>query len=297
MRGKIGGEGGAGQVTRAPKTAPVIAQKPVRFARSTGRAKGRSWLKQGWSIRRKLLNSYFSSRSLSFLVRVLHKHAELENGEILIASPDGAISHEQLYIEAQAAFLGEEPKDIKARRQKLIEAIENIGHEQPDEHRRVGREEPARRADARQVAERGQHPQRQQPQEQVRLAAAQGREEERLDEERLAVGEPCAPGLQGREQRDRDDQRGDGQQRRVELVDDERAPPRGDRSSEVGDGRRVHGGVAHALIHQQVRVLRLLLLRGVRHAALIDFGGVHHAAKALGHERRVIHVKGHFVIY
>jgi hypothetical protein len=38
--------------------------------------------------------------AISFLVRVLHKHAELENGEILIASPDGAISHEQLYIEA-----------------------------------------------------------------------------------------------------------------------------------------------------------------------------------------------------
>ena len=38
--------------------------------------------------------------AVSFLVRVLRKHKELKAGEILIASPDGAVSHEQLYIEA-----------------------------------------------------------------------------------------------------------------------------------------------------------------------------------------------------
>ncbi len=44
-----------------------------------------------------------------------------------------ATPRERLYIEAQAAFLGDEPKDIKQRRQKLIEALENIIHEHPDD--------------------------------------------------------------------------------------------------------------------------------------------------------------------
>jgi len=46
---------------------------------------------------------------------------------------DKATPHERLYLEAQAAYLGDEPKDIKQRRQKLIEAIENIIHEHPDD--------------------------------------------------------------------------------------------------------------------------------------------------------------------
>ena len=40
---------------------------------------------------------------------------------------------EKLWIEAQAAFLGNEPNDIKERRKKLILAMENIIHEYPDD--------------------------------------------------------------------------------------------------------------------------------------------------------------------
>ena len=46
---------------------------------------------------------------------------------------DKVTPRERLYIEAQSAFLGEEPKDAKARKQKLIEALENIIHEHPDD--------------------------------------------------------------------------------------------------------------------------------------------------------------------
>ena len=42
---------------------------------------------------------------------------------------DKASERERLYINAQEAYLADEPKDIKKRRQKLIEDIENIIHE------------------------------------------------------------------------------------------------------------------------------------------------------------------------
>ena len=42
-------------------------------------------------------------------------------------------AREKLYISAQEAFLAHEPKDIKKRRQKLLEDIENIIHEYPED--------------------------------------------------------------------------------------------------------------------------------------------------------------------
>ena len=42
-------------------------------------------------------------------------------------------AREKLYISAQEAFLADEPKDIKKRRQKLLEDIENIIHEYPED--------------------------------------------------------------------------------------------------------------------------------------------------------------------
>ena len=59
-----------------------------------------------------------SKRSKGFIA----KAAELK---------DKVTDREKLYISAQEAFLAEEPKDIKKRRQKLIEDIENIIHEYP----------------------------------------------------------------------------------------------------------------------------------------------------------------------
>ncbi len=50
-----------------------------------------------------------------------------------VARKDEATPHERMYIEAQAAFLGDEPKDIKERRKKLILALEDIIHEHPDD--------------------------------------------------------------------------------------------------------------------------------------------------------------------
>ena len=46
---------------------------------------------------------------------------------------DKVSEREKLYISAQESFLADEPKDVKKRRQKLIEDIENIIHEYPDD--------------------------------------------------------------------------------------------------------------------------------------------------------------------
>ena len=46
---------------------------------------------------------------------------------------DKVSERERLYISAQESFLADEPKDVKKRRQKLIEDIENIIHEYPDD--------------------------------------------------------------------------------------------------------------------------------------------------------------------
>ena len=46
---------------------------------------------------------------------------------------DKISERERLYISAHEAFLAEEPKDVKKRRQKLIEDMENIIHEFPDD--------------------------------------------------------------------------------------------------------------------------------------------------------------------
>jgi len=66
----------------------------------------RTWLSGAWNARilggrgESAIPYLHVNDAISFLVRVLHKHSELKNGEILIASPDGAVSHEQLYVEA-----------------------------------------------------------------------------------------------------------------------------------------------------------------------------------------------------
>ncbi len=66
----------------------------------------RTWLSRAWN--RRILGGrgdsaipYLHVNDLvGFLVRVLALHEDIEDGEILIASPDGAVSHEQLFIEA-----------------------------------------------------------------------------------------------------------------------------------------------------------------------------------------------------
>jgi len=66
----------------------------------------RTWLSRAWNARilggrgESAIPYLHVNDAISFLTRVLHRHAELKSGEILIASPDGAISHEQLYMEA-----------------------------------------------------------------------------------------------------------------------------------------------------------------------------------------------------
>jgi len=66
----------------------------------------RTWLSRAWNAR--ILGGHGESAipylhindATSFLRRVLDQFPTLDDGEILIASPDGAISHEQLYIES-----------------------------------------------------------------------------------------------------------------------------------------------------------------------------------------------------
>jgi nucleoside-diphosphate-sugar epimerase len=66
----------------------------------------RTWLSRAWN--RRILGGrgdsaipYLHVNDLvGFLARALACHEDLEDGEILIASPDGAVSHEQLFIEA-----------------------------------------------------------------------------------------------------------------------------------------------------------------------------------------------------
>lgn len=66
----------------------------------------RTWLSRAWNARilggrgESAIPYLHVNDAISFLMRVLRKHAELDSGEILIASPDGAVSHEQLYVEA-----------------------------------------------------------------------------------------------------------------------------------------------------------------------------------------------------
>jgi nucleoside-diphosphate-sugar epimerase len=66
----------------------------------------RTWLSDSWN--RRILGGRGESAipylhvndAVNFLTRVVHRHRDLENGEILIASHDGAISHRQLFTEA-----------------------------------------------------------------------------------------------------------------------------------------------------------------------------------------------------
>ncbi len=66
----------------------------------------RTWLSKAWNARilggrgESAIPYLHINDAIRFLTRVLHRHAELKNGEILIASPDGAVSHEQLFIES-----------------------------------------------------------------------------------------------------------------------------------------------------------------------------------------------------
>jgi nucleoside-diphosphate-sugar epimerase len=63
----------------------------------------RTWLSTAWNARI-LSGRGFSAvpylhvkDAISFLLRILRKHAELEDGEVLIGSPDGAIRHRDLF--------------------------------------------------------------------------------------------------------------------------------------------------------------------------------------------------------
>ena len=66
----------------------------------------RTWLSKAWNSRilggrgESAIPYLHINDATSFLKRVLRQYPALDNGEILIASPDGAVSHEQLYIES-----------------------------------------------------------------------------------------------------------------------------------------------------------------------------------------------------
>jgi len=70
----------------------------------------RTWLSRAWN--RRILGGRGESAipylhvidAISFLSRVLARRDDLEDGEIVLASPDGAVNHEQLYIEATQYF-------------------------------------------------------------------------------------------------------------------------------------------------------------------------------------------------
>ncbi|MEN8008017.1 MAG: NAD(P)-dependent oxidoreductase [Candidatus Krumholzibacteriota bacterium] len=70
----------------------------------------RTWLSRAWN--RRILGGRGNSAIpylhvndlVSCLVRIIVRNVDLEDGEILLASPDGAVSHEQLFIEATQYF-------------------------------------------------------------------------------------------------------------------------------------------------------------------------------------------------
>jgi nucleoside-diphosphate-sugar epimerase len=66
----------------------------------------RTWLSRAWNNRvlggrgESAIPYLHVTDAVSFLMKVLTRHEMLDDGEILIASPDGAVTHEELYIEA-----------------------------------------------------------------------------------------------------------------------------------------------------------------------------------------------------
>lgn len=66
----------------------------------------RTWLSRAWNNRvlggrgKSAIPYLHVDDAVGLLARVLNKRRILKNGEILIASPDGAVSHRQLYVEA-----------------------------------------------------------------------------------------------------------------------------------------------------------------------------------------------------
>lgn len=90
----------------------------------------RTWLSRAWN--RRILGGRGESAipflhitdAVSFLVRVLGRLEHLEDGEILLASPDGAVSHEQLYVEASQYYFDDARPPIKVPRPLVRPGIE-----------------------------------------------------------------------------------------------------------------------------------------------------------------------------
>jgi len=77
-----------------------------------------TWLSQGW-IRRVLAGKgesavpYLHIRdAVAFFLRLMEIHASLGDREVLIASPDGCVTHRDLFEEATAAYLGKRDKPV-----------------------------------------------------------------------------------------------------------------------------------------------------------------------------------------
>jgi nucleoside-diphosphate-sugar epimerase len=70
----------------------------------------RTWLSRAWNARilggrgQSAIPYLHITDAVSFLVRLLARIDDLDPGEVLIASPDGAVSHEELYLEATQYF-------------------------------------------------------------------------------------------------------------------------------------------------------------------------------------------------
>lgn len=78
----------------------------------------RTWLSTAWNARilggrgESAIPYLHVNDAVRFLERVLEKHDQLEPGQVVIASPDGAISHKQLFAVATEYFFERQVKPI-----------------------------------------------------------------------------------------------------------------------------------------------------------------------------------------
>jgi len=79
----------------------------------------RTWLSRAWNHRilggrgESAIPYLHITDAIGFLTRVLARLDDLDDGEIVLASPDGAINHEQLYIEATQYYFEDAQSPIK----------------------------------------------------------------------------------------------------------------------------------------------------------------------------------------
>jgi nucleoside-diphosphate-sugar epimerase len=90
----------------------------------------RTWLSRAWNNRilggrgESAIPYLHINDAVSFLARVIQQRSDLENGEIVIASPDGAVSHEQLYIEATQYFFDNPKPPIHMPKPLILPGIQ-----------------------------------------------------------------------------------------------------------------------------------------------------------------------------